>query len=661
MTIRIQWRRGTAAQWATANPILASGEAGLETDTRKFKLGDGVTAWAALAYSQGGTIDNTAVNTAIAADAPASRTALGLGSAALADDSDFDAAGAAASAQSAAESASTPIAHATNTSNPHSVTASQVGLGNVDNTSDANKPVSTAQQAALDAKADFVAAAPRDGLSYVMRDGGWYAVPPDPTWRTNQNIQATYTDAGGVVTYVGANATAYAVAGSGTQNVTLTANGIVLPATIALAPSATTVFYCHDNHISGTLAACLAGLPSVAYFDVSNNLLSGSIPALSVNPALVWCLVQGNQLTGSIPSLSANTALTQLFGDYNNLSGYAGGGVPSTLGAIHLNSNRLPSSAVDMILSDLVTAGRTSTSGAAECYLNGGTNGYPSAAGEADKATLVSRGWTMLTNPNSLLCVGDSFTYNNGYGQSADDFYPHLLQVAGISGRVGSNHGTSGYSTLNTIAALPTILSNVVGDAAVIYLGADDPVGTSTVQASPVATATQFAVATGFGVTYAAGGMITINGEDRMVSNATGDVITVSTPFPTLPMTGDVVTIHTEPNLIAIGNSVKAAGFTKLIVCGQHYLNFATGGDTLSTPLPKYVALRAQQQAAAAALGAVYVDFHAYMRQLVVNGTYTQGDDLAWHVAVGNQHLNNVGEQILADCLLAAMQAQGWA
>lgn len=41
-----------------------------------------------------------------------------------------------------------------NTGNPHSVTAENVGLGNVTNTSDANKPVSTAQQTALDLKAD---------------------------------------------------------------------------------------------------------------------------------------------------------------------------------------------------------------------------------------------------------------------------------------------------------------------------------------------------------------------------------------------------------------------------------------------------------------------------------------------------------------------------
>ena len=46
----------------------------------------------------------------------------------------------------------TPIAHATDTANPHTVTKAQVGLGNVDNTSDANAPVSTAQQTALDLK-----------------------------------------------------------------------------------------------------------------------------------------------------------------------------------------------------------------------------------------------------------------------------------------------------------------------------------------------------------------------------------------------------------------------------------------------------------------------------------------------------------------------------
>ena len=46
-------------------------------------------------------------------------------------------------------------AHTGNTSNPHNVTKTQVGLGNVDNTSDANKPVSTATQTALNLKANL--------------------------------------------------------------------------------------------------------------------------------------------------------------------------------------------------------------------------------------------------------------------------------------------------------------------------------------------------------------------------------------------------------------------------------------------------------------------------------------------------------------------------
>lgn len=45
-------------------------------------------------------------------------------------------------------------AHTSRTDNPHGVTKGQVGLGNADNTSDANKPVSTAQQTALNGKSN---------------------------------------------------------------------------------------------------------------------------------------------------------------------------------------------------------------------------------------------------------------------------------------------------------------------------------------------------------------------------------------------------------------------------------------------------------------------------------------------------------------------------
>jgi hypothetical protein len=47
---QIQIRRGTAAQWTSANPTLASGEWGYETDTNKAKIGNGSTAWNSLSY-----------------------------------------------------------------------------------------------------------------------------------------------------------------------------------------------------------------------------------------------------------------------------------------------------------------------------------------------------------------------------------------------------------------------------------------------------------------------------------------------------------------------------------------------------------------------------------------------------------------------------------
>jgi hypothetical protein len=50
---RIQLKRATAASWASNNPVLYAGEIGLETDTNKFKIGDGTTAFNSLSYFNG--------------------------------------------------------------------------------------------------------------------------------------------------------------------------------------------------------------------------------------------------------------------------------------------------------------------------------------------------------------------------------------------------------------------------------------------------------------------------------------------------------------------------------------------------------------------------------------------------------------------------------
>jgi hypothetical protein len=51
MASLIKLRRDISSNWSTVNPTLASGEPGLETDTRKIKYGDGSTAWNSLNYA----------------------------------------------------------------------------------------------------------------------------------------------------------------------------------------------------------------------------------------------------------------------------------------------------------------------------------------------------------------------------------------------------------------------------------------------------------------------------------------------------------------------------------------------------------------------------------------------------------------------------------
>ena len=88
MATRMQQRRGTAAQWTAANPTLAAGEIGFETDTSKFKMGNGSSAWTALTYFANATELNTAIANLIDA-APSTLNTLNELAAALGDDPAF--------------------------------------------------------------------------------------------------------------------------------------------------------------------------------------------------------------------------------------------------------------------------------------------------------------------------------------------------------------------------------------------------------------------------------------------------------------------------------------------------------------------------------------------------------------------------------------------
>ena len=69
MANRIQLRRGGAQEWANSNPTLAQGELGIELDTGRFKIGDGVTAWNTLTYERPVESTSNTANTLVQRDA----------------------------------------------------------------------------------------------------------------------------------------------------------------------------------------------------------------------------------------------------------------------------------------------------------------------------------------------------------------------------------------------------------------------------------------------------------------------------------------------------------------------------------------------------------------------------------------------------------------
>jgi hypothetical protein len=88
MATRMQQRRGLAAQWTAANPVLAAGEIGFETDTSKFKMGNGTSTWSELVYFANATELQAAIDSVVGMS-PESLDTLAEIAASLGDNPDF--------------------------------------------------------------------------------------------------------------------------------------------------------------------------------------------------------------------------------------------------------------------------------------------------------------------------------------------------------------------------------------------------------------------------------------------------------------------------------------------------------------------------------------------------------------------------------------------
>lgn len=164
---------GTASQWSASSVVLLKGEIGFESDTGKFKFGNGVDTYSFLKY---------AVPTQLSqlADDSTHRLLTDAEKATYSGKQDkltFDTAPTSGSANPVTSGGVKEALDEVNESikaitgggvvsgvkgsaedsyrvGNVNITPANIGLGNVNNTSDANKPVSTAQQAALDLKAN---------------------------------------------------------------------------------------------------------------------------------------------------------------------------------------------------------------------------------------------------------------------------------------------------------------------------------------------------------------------------------------------------------------------------------------------------------------------------------------------------------------------------
>ena len=212
MATRMQQRRGTAATWTAANPILAPGELGFEIDTNKFKIGDGSSRWDNLTYF---TADAAAALEALIDSAPGVLDTLNELAAAVNDDPNFFST--VATNLSNHEADTTNIHGISNTAdlvtvagtqtltnktltspsitNPTGIVKVDIGLGNVDNTSDANKPVSTAQAAADTAVAN-AASADATSKANAAQSAAEATASADATSKANAALSSanTYTD-----------------------------------------------------------------------------------------------------------------------------------------------------------------------------------------------------------------------------------------------------------------------------------------------------------------------------------------------------------------------------------------------------------------------------------------------------------------------------------
>lgn len=298
-----------------------------------------------------------------------------------------------------------------------------------------------------------------------------------------------------------------------------------------------------------------------------------------------------------------------------------------------------------------------------------------------------------------IVAMGDSLTHNPTLGNPAEKFWPIVLAqklntlTPAPCTVTARNRGRSGNTTANTSPNMMYrsgwFFANGVPELAIIFGGANDPgnsISTSatTQNLQAMIKAVKFGVAATSGAGYVAGQAnlpASIAPGTRYVvlsdTDSTGGAVAASGQTPTISgavsadSAGNTQAVWESRNgqagVLGWGRVAVASTLpdqcSRIIILSMHYLNFSSGGDTLSADYATYNAttgVRVAQVAAAAAEGVVYADQHAFFKSRIQAGIDAQGS-FTWHYADSNQHLNVYGNELIAQFLLSTIQAQpGW-
>ena len=587
-TVRIQLRRGTAANWTSVNPVLAAGEAGFESDTRKIKVGDGSTSWTSLDYVSSdapaiGEIAQDAINSALVAGTGLDKTYDDVANT-ITIDIDSTVATLTGIQTLTNKTLTTPtIASFTNATHDHSNSAGggnlafsaistalgytpadaadvsalstsintatidattvntvdlnvtgdvtglvkgDVGLGNVDNTSDANKPVSTATQTALNLKAN---------LASPTFTGTPLSTTAAPLTNNTQIATTAYTDA------------AVAAIVDGAPALLNTLNELAAAIN-------------DDESFSSTIATSIGGKVSK-----SGDTMSGQLA------------MDGNKITGLGSPTTDTDASTKKYVDDQNTIG-------ETLFTAHVNNTTSVHGIADTSALATVTQAAdiadnriaASTTIATKTYADAAVNTHSGDStnvhGIADTAELATKDYTT----NSILDHNNDTTSVHGISDTsalstktyADNSVSTHAALTSTHGVTGSIVGTSDTQTLTNktftspkinenvaITATSTELNYVDGVTSSIQTQLDDKLASSTAASTYAPIASPTFTGTVSGVTKTMVGLGNVDNTsdtNKPISTATQTALDAKAPIASPTFTGTVSGV--TKTMVGLGN-----------------------------------------------------------------------------------------------------------